>query len=63
MSQNEPRIGDSKRVFSQVQPDMISLDTAALGQLDVKTVQEKMEEKRKQMARISVSYVWVSSLG
>ena len=57
MSQNEPRIGDSKRVFSQVQPDMISLDTAALGQLDVKTVQEKMEEKRKQMARISVSYV------
>ncbi len=33
----------------QVPADMITLDTSALGQVDVKTVQEKMEEKKKQL--------------
>ena len=31
----------------QVQPEMITLDTGALGQVDVKTLEEKMEEKKK----------------
>ena len=37
----------------QVQPEMITLDTGALGQVDVKTLEEKMEEKKKLMVDIS----------
>ena len=38
----------------QVQPEMITLDTGALGQVDVKTLEEKMEEKRK--LRVNISF-------
>ena len=33
----------------QIQPDMITIDTAALGKVDKKSVEDAMEEKKKRM--------------
>ena len=38
----------------QVPPELITLDTWALGQVDVKTLEEKMEEKKK--LRVNISF-------
>lgn len=36
-----------KMMLEKIQPDMLSTDRAALGRLNTKSLQEKMEEKAK----------------
>jgi len=38
--------------FYQIQPDMLSMDRAALGRLNTKSLQEKMEEKAKLLVNV-----------
>jgi hypothetical protein len=40
----------------QIQPELLSTDPAAIGKVNVKTLQEKMEEKAKQLVRLSLMY-------
>jgi len=38
--------------FYQIQPDMLSMDRAALGRFNTKSLQEKMEEKAKLLVNV-----------
>ena len=40
----------------QIQPEMLSIDPAAIGKVNVKTLQEKMEEKAKLLVGPASNY-------
>ncbi|ESO02736.1 hypothetical protein HELRODRAFT_81152, partial [Helobdella robusta] len=46
-TKQQRRQKEVKMLLEKVQPDMITLDTSALGKVNVKTLKEKMEEKAK----------------
>jgi hypothetical protein len=41
------------RLF-QIQPDLLSVDAGAIGKVNVKTLQEKMEEKAKLLVMLAL---------
>ncbi|KAK2158080.1 hypothetical protein NP493_1821g00030 [Ridgeia piscesae] len=47
MTKSQRRQAEVKMLLEKIQPDMITLDTSSLGQLDTKTLQQQLDEKKK----------------